>query len=57
MFSIFDPDLFFSLNLNLNHTIMDPRVQQFMSMIKAKNPGENEFHQAVQRLPNRSSLY
>jgi glutamate dehydrogenase (NADP+) len=26
---------------------MDPRVQQFMAMIKAKNPGENEFHQAV----------
>jgi len=26
---------------------MDPRTQQFMAMIKAKNPGENEFHQAV----------
>jgi len=29
---------------------MDPRVQQFMAMIKAKNPGENEFHQAVQKV-------
>jgi glutamate dehydrogenase (NADP+) len=29
---------------------MDPRVQQFMAMIKAKNPFENEFHQAVQEV-------
>jgi len=29
---------------------MDPKVQQFMAMIKAKNPGENEFHQAVQEV-------
>ena len=29
---------------------MDPRVQQYMAMIKAKNPGENEFHQAVQEV-------
>ena len=29
---------------------MDPRVQQFMAMIKARNPGENEFHQAVQEV-------
>src|SRR5450756_246792 len=29
---------------------MDPRVQQFMAMIKAKNPGETEFHQAVQKV-------
>jgi glutamate dehydrogenase (NADP+) len=29
---------------------MDPKVQQFMTMIKAKNPGENEFHQAVQEV-------
>ena len=29
---------------------MDPRVQQFMAMIKTKNPGENEFHQAVQEV-------
>jgi glutamate dehydrogenase/leucine dehydrogenase len=29
---------------------MDPRVAQFMAMIKAKNPGENEFHQAVQEV-------
>jgi len=29
---------------------MDPRVQQFMTLIKAKNPGENEFHQAVQEV-------
>jgi glutamate dehydrogenase (NADP+) len=29
---------------------MDPRVQQFMEMIRAKNPGENEFHQAVQEV-------
>jgi glutamate dehydrogenase (NADP+) len=29
---------------------MDLRVQQFMAMIKAKNPGENEFHQAVQEV-------
>ncbi|MEA1896161.1 MAG: NADP-specific glutamate dehydrogenase [Bacteroidota bacterium] len=26
---------------------MDPRVEQFMAQVKAKNPGENEFHQAV----------
>src|SRR5512137_1309992 len=29
---------------------MDPRVQQFMAMLKARNPGENEFHQAVQEV-------
>src|SRR5512136_1683782 len=29
---------------------MDPRVQQFMAMIKARNPGENELHQAVQEV-------
>jgi glutamate dehydrogenase/leucine dehydrogenase len=29
---------------------MDPRVQRFMAMIKAKNPGETEFHQAVQEV-------
>lgn len=29
---------------------MDPRVQNFMAMIKAKNPGETEFHQAVQEV-------
>lgn len=29
---------------------MDPRVEQFMAMIKAKNAGENEFHQAVQEV-------
>jgi glutamate dehydrogenase/leucine dehydrogenase len=29
---------------------MDPKVQQFMSMIRAKNPGETEFHQAVQEV-------
>src|SRR5512139_1959626 len=29
---------------------MDPRVQQFMATIKAKNPGETEFHQAVQEV-------
>ena len=29
---------------------MDPRVQQFMAMLKAKNPGETEFHQAVQEV-------
>src|SRR5512145_2891200 len=29
---------------------MDPRVQQFMAMIKTKNPGETEFHQAVQEV-------
>ena len=29
---------------------MNPQVQQFMAMIKAKNPGENEFHQAVQEV-------
>ena len=28
-------------------TTMDPRVEKFMAAIKAKNPGENEFHQAV----------
>ena len=33
-----------------NFKSMDPRVQQFMAMIKAKNPGENEFHQAVQEV-------
>ncbi len=26
---------------------MDPRVEQFMAKIKAKNPAESEFHQAV----------
>ena len=29
---------------------MDPRVQQFMAMIKARNAGETEFHQAVQEV-------
>ncbi|MGE5420763.1 MAG: NADP-specific glutamate dehydrogenase [Chloroflexota bacterium] len=29
---------------------MDPRVKNFMTMIKARNPGENEFHQAVQEV-------
>jgi glutamate dehydrogenase/leucine dehydrogenase len=29
---------------------MDPRVEQFMAKIKAKNPGEPEFHQAVQEV-------
>lgn len=29
---------------------MDPRVEQFMARIKAKNPGEPEFHQAVQEV-------
>lgn len=29
---------------------MDPRVKNFMSLIKARNPGENEFHQAVQEV-------
>jgi glutamate dehydrogenase/leucine dehydrogenase len=29
---------------------MDPRVQNFMAMIKARNAGEPEFHQAVQEV-------
>jgi glutamate dehydrogenase/leucine dehydrogenase len=29
---------------------MDPRVEQFMAQISAKNPGEKEFHQAVQEV-------
>ena len=29
---------------------MDPRVDQFMARIKAKNPGEQEFHQAVEEV-------
>jgi len=29
---------------------MDPRVERFMATLKAKNPGENEFHQAVQEV-------
>jgi glutamate dehydrogenase (NADP+) len=29
---------------------MDARAQQFMAMIKARNPGETEFHQAVQEV-------
>ncbi|MDR1155367.1 MAG: NADP-specific glutamate dehydrogenase [Bacteroidales bacterium] len=29
---------------------MDPRVEKFMAGIKAKNPGEPEFHQAVQEV-------
>lgn len=29
---------------------METRVQQFMAMIKARNPGETEFHQAVQEV-------
>jgi glutamate dehydrogenase (NADP+) len=29
---------------------MDPLVQKFMASIKGRNPGENEFHQAVQEV-------
>ncbi len=29
---------------------MDPRVKQFMTVVKAKDPGESEFHQAVQEV-------
>ena len=29
---------------------MDPRVSQFMASINSRNPGENEFHQAVQEV-------
>ncbi len=29
---------------------MDPRVEKFMATVKAKNPGEPEFHQAVQEV-------
>ena len=29
---------------------MDPRVEQFMAQVIANNPGENEFHQAVQEV-------
>ncbi len=29
---------------------MDPRAEQFMALIRARNPGENEFHQAVQEV-------
>src|SRR6056297_2258115 len=29
---------------------MDPRVEKFMATIKTRNPGENEFHQAVQEV-------
>ena len=29
---------------------MDPRVEKFMANVKAKNPGEQEFHQAVQEV-------
>ena len=29
---------------------MDPRVEKFMANVKAKNPGECEFHQAVQEV-------
>ena len=29
---------------------MDPKVSKFMAMIKSRNPGENEFHQAVQEV-------
>ena len=29
---------------------MDPKVEQFMAMIKAKNPAEPEFYQAVQEV-------
>ena len=29
---------------------MDPRVEQFMARIKAKNPAESQFHQAVQEV-------
>ncbi len=29
---------------------MDPRVEKFMANVKAKNPGELEFHQAVQEV-------
>ncbi|RLD32469.1 MAG: glutamate dehydrogenase, partial [Bacteroidetes bacterium] len=29
---------------------MDPRVEKFMAEVKAKNSGENEFHQAVMEI-------
>jgi len=29
---------------------MDPRVEKFMAIVKAKDPGEPEFHQAVQEV-------
>jgi glutamate dehydrogenase/leucine dehydrogenase len=29
---------------------MDPRLEQFMAQVSAKNPGEKEFHQAVQEV-------
>ena len=29
---------------------MDQRAEQFMALIKAKNPAEPEFHQAVQEV-------
>ncbi|MBS3806567.1 MAG: NADP-specific glutamate dehydrogenase [Bacteroidales bacterium] len=29
---------------------MDPRVEEFMAQVTAKNPGESEFHQAVQEV-------
>src|SRR5659263_156615 len=42
--------LYLQLTIKLKLFIMDPRVQQFMAMIKARNPGDNEFHQAVQEV-------
>ena len=29
---------------------MDKNVEEFMEMIKEKNPGEKEFHQAIQEV-------
>jgi len=34
----------------LNLKLMDPRVEQFIARIKAKNPAEPEFHQAVKEV-------
>ena len=36
--------------LNQKNNSMDPRVEQFMAKIKAKNQAEPEFHQAVQEV-------
>ncbi len=35
------------INITKKSNTMDPNVERFMATIKAKNPGESEFHQAV----------
>jgi len=45
IFILLDPNIYLTFN-----NYMDQRVQKFMAMIIARNPGEQEFHQAVQEV-------